>query len=166
MGLIAVSDPLLYTPETDEPVPVMNVVVGSSDTEVVKVFYTSSDSREGINQLLDNGNVDEVLKNAILKAIGYKVNATSSSDLSTMSKSLPGVDLMVKHPVSGEVDKLWSIAINLNDQYKWKRESVADWIESVAETKDISFPVPEVKNEVGKVSSFTKVVKIQRILSR
>lgn len=52
---------------------------------------------------------------------------------SYLANLLPGVQKEVKHPVSGEMDKLFSIIINLNDHHKWERDAVADWIESLDE---------------------------------
>jgi len=56
------------------------------------------------------------------------VGATASS----LSKLLPGVLELVKHPVTGQkTNTLQSTIINLNDQYKWTREQIADWIETL-----------------------------------
>jgi hypothetical protein len=44
---------------------------------------------------------------------------------------LPGVDQMVKHPLTGEENVLYYIIIDLNDGQKWSRDQIADWIESL-----------------------------------
>jgi hypothetical protein len=52
---------------------------------------------------------------------------------------LPGVDELVKHPISKREMPLGSAIINLNDQHKWTREKIADWIETL--DIDITFKV-------------------------
>lgn len=44
---------------------------------------------------------------------------------------LPGHDAMVKHPINGSMKTLFSIIIDLNDKYKWTREAIADWLDSL-----------------------------------
>jgi len=33
-------------------------------------------------------------------------------------------------PVTGAIDEIESVIINLNDEYNWTRERIADWLES------------------------------------
>lgn len=55
----------------------------------------------------------------------------SPNSLSGMSQKLPGMNMLVKHPVTGERMNLWSVVQNLNDHNKWTREQIADWIETL-----------------------------------
>ncbi|WMI33497.1 hypothetical protein SEA_KENREY_110 [Streptomyces phage Kenrey] len=57
---------------------------------------------------------------------------------------LPGVHEMVKHPVSGNRNTLERVIISLNDQHKWTREEIADWLDTL--DIDLTFKV-EVDNE-------------------
>ncbi|QIQ62985.1 hypothetical protein SEA_MOAB_107 [Streptomyces phage Moab] len=52
---------------------------------------------------------------------------------------LPGIKEMVKHPVSGKIDTIESIIINLNDVQKWTREKIADWLDTL--DVDLTFKV-------------------------
>lgn len=52
---------------------------------------------------------------------------------------LPGVKEIVKNPVTGTKATLERVIINLNDQQKWTREQIADWLETL--DIDISFKV-------------------------
>lgn len=44
-------------------------------------------------------------------------------------------DLLERHavsnPVSGEAESVASVVIDLNDQHKWSRTQIADWLESI-----------------------------------
>jgi hypothetical protein len=51
--------------------------------------------------------------------------------LSAWSKELPGVNDLVKNPMTDEVLALREVIINLNDRHKWTREQIADWIETL-----------------------------------
>lgn len=57
---------------------------------------------------------------------------------------LPGVREMVKHPVNGNTYTLETVIISLNDQHKWTREEIADWLDTL--DIDLTFKV-EVDNE-------------------
>lgn len=167
MGLIYVSDPLEVSFEFSTA-QTSYVIIVITDLEKMQLFYSSKDTQKALEKLLDKEGISDEVKKAIIKSIGFTIlgKMPKSNSHADLSRYLPGVDLVVKHPVTGESNKLWNIVINLNDHYRWTREAIADWIESVADTKDIAFPTPlEVNDEVGEVSKFTKVVKIQRILS-
>lgn len=51
--------------------------------------------------------------------------------LSVWSKELPGVNELVKNPMTDALSTLREVIINLNDRHKWTREQVADWIETL-----------------------------------
>ncbi|URQ04714.1 hypothetical protein SEA_EMMA1919_108 [Streptomyces phage Emma1919] len=57
---------------------------------------------------------------------------------------LPGVREKVKHPVTGSENTLERVIISLNDQHKWTREEIADWLDTL--DIDLTFKV-EVDNE-------------------
>ncbi len=52
---------------------------------------------------------------------------------------LPGKGNMVKHPVDGRQYELFTAIISLNDTYRWTRERIADWLETL--DIDLSFGV-------------------------
>lgn len=44
---------------------------------------------------------------------------------------LPGAGEIVKHPQRGTQEELFAIIVSLNDRYKWTREQIADWLETL-----------------------------------
>lgn len=54
---------------------------------------------------------------------------------------LPGLNKMVKHPVTGVTTTLQNVIITLNDKFRWTREKIADWLETL--DIDLSFKVEE-----------------------
>lgn len=63
--------------------------------------------------------------------------------------AVPAVDLYNEDeyecPDCGREEDLWISVIHLNDEHRWSREAIADWLESVAEEHglDLAFPVPD-----------------------
>ncbi len=45
--------------------------------------------------------------------------------------SLPGLNAAIIHPVTNEVHRLKKVIISLNDIFKWSREEIADWLETL-----------------------------------
>ncbi|XAO35294.1 hypothetical protein SEA_FRANCOB_105 [Streptomyces phage Francob] len=58
---------------------------------------------------------------------------------------LPGVKERVKNPVTGSESTLERVIINLNDQHKWTREQIADWLETL--DIDITFKTKETNEQ-------------------
>lgn len=56
---------------------------------------------------------------------------STSQELADKSNSLPGVNEVVRHPVTGNRRTLARTIINLNDEHRWTREQIADWIETL-----------------------------------
>jgi asparagine synthetase A len=54
-------------------------------------------------------------------------------EASFLAHKLPGVDKKVTHPVNKTEHRLFDIIISLNDDHKWTREQIADWIETLDE---------------------------------
>lgn len=53
-------------------------------------------------------------------------------DLSSQAEQLPGVKEMVRHPMEPTLeDGLFQVIISLNDQFRWSREEIADWLETL-----------------------------------
>lgn len=52
-------------------------------------------------------------------------------DFRDLSKQLPGMDAIVKHPVFGTMLPLRIIIIGLNDRHRWTRDQIADWLETL-----------------------------------
>lgn len=67
-----------------------------------------------------------------------KLLEKNSDDPSYLAKLLPGIDRVVKNPVSGDEDTLYSIIIELNDSHKWTRDAIADWIETLDDVPTFS----------------------------
>ena len=71
---------------------------------------------------------------AYASSADYYPNTTGFSTgqkLARKAKSLPGVDTLVKHPVVGDEGSLYYVIMDLNDHYKWTRNQIADWIETL-----------------------------------
>jgi hypothetical protein len=159
MGLIGISTPQLIGDS-------MFVVVATTEQQRIKLFYNDTDSTAQLIELLSSNGVDESVVFHIVKAVKTFSNVeTNGDEPASLARKLPGVDKIAKHPVTKAQQKLWTIVISLNDTYQWKREDIADWIESAFDTKDIAFDPPaEVKNEKRSISEASKVVTIERIL--
>jgi len=46
-------------------------------------------------------------------------------------RELPGLNEQVKHPESGKTTTVRAAIISLNDSYKWSREKIADWLDTL-----------------------------------
>ena len=55
----------------------------------------------------------------------------------TKSKDLPGMDTMVRNPVTNQTEKLHQSIIYLNDHAGWSRDLIATWVERLG--IDITF---------------------------
>ncbi len=86
-------------------------------------------------------------------------------DLSSLATQLPGVNNIVKNPVTGDDAKLFNVIIHLNDTARWTREAIADWIETLDEVP--VFKTPEEEETNGEeLPSLTVVAAIKRFLPR
>lgn len=56
---------------------------------------------------------------------------STGQKLNQKAKNLPGIDKSVKHPVSGRYTELYFTIMDLNDNHRWTREQIADWIETL-----------------------------------
>lgn len=63
---------------------------------------------------------------------------------------LPGVNEVVKHPVTGDKRTIEYIIINLNDSHMWTRDQIADWLE----TLDVDLTFKEAPAKVDKRVKF------------
>lgn len=59
------------------------------------------------------------------------VAAAETPNFSAMSRRLPGMRELVKHPVEGGFARLYTVIISLNDKHLWPREKIADWLETL-----------------------------------
>ena len=57
--------------------------------------------------------------------------------LAKRSYDLPGIREIVHHPVTGRDHELKYVIMDLNDHYRWTREQIADWLETL--DVDINF---------------------------
>ena len=64
----------------------------------------------------------------------------SSSSPDSLSRKLPGINAVVKHPVDGTTSTLRSIIMNLNDYHKWSREKIADWLDEISDPTGVNGP--------------------------
>ncbi len=55
-----------------------------------------------------------------------------------LARVLPGLSTEVKHPVTGETGEISTWIISLNDRYRWSRERIADWLDTL--DADLRFP--------------------------
>jgi len=143
-------------------------ITAMNDNQHLRLFYVVTDPKEKIKELLNRQSVDVELAARILSLISN----VDGDEPSTLAAKLPGVQLDARHPVDGELSKLFNIIIDLNDREQddkgrpWTREEIADWIESTFDINDISFTAPEViQSETKGLSELTRLVKIERILS-
>jgi hypothetical protein len=136
----------------------------TTEEKVTRIYVSNKDiSKQSVLQkFFVTNNIESEMIADIFRVL--RTNNFSESDPSTLAKSLPGVNLPAKHPVTRGQWKMWEIVINLNDQYKWTREAIADWIENTFDIKDIAFDYKVVKDENPGLSEFTRVVTIERIL--
>ncbi len=143
----------------------MMVIVLVTSIRSIKVIYSESDSESKLSELLDEHNVPQAIKKVVLSSMGFNALSGSNSP-NLLASELPGISLQVKHPETGKMLPLYNVIMNLNDYYKWSREKIADWIENVCDTKDISFKTPKgLGNEITELSEFTSVVEIKRVLA-
>jgi len=83
-------------------------------------------------QDLDNLNDQIISMSEELKDLNATLEKNlSASTIIRTAEQLPGVNEKVKHPVGGIEYKLLDIIMSLNDEYKWTREQIADWIETL-----------------------------------
>lgn len=134
------------------------MVTITTDTKFLRVHYSLSDSTRAMKDLLLK-HIDETLVDSAMTMMGFKKVYDSPA---SMSHSLPGINLEVKHPVTGAEQVLHSIIMNLNDTHKWTREQIADWIENTFEIEQIAFK--GVAGDSGKLAETTKVVVVKRLL--
>lgn len=78
-----------------------------------------------------------------------KAQPGSDSSLKQMASILPGVQESVQHPVNGCMYDLFYLIINLNDDHKWTREQIADWLETL--DVDLTFPVQCDESKKGEL---------------
>lgn len=165
MGLISISNPQ-YISKADSVLIDGFVIVAHTDTESISLYYSGTDSSECLLELLTQNDVSDFVAKGILKATGmHMVAEYNGNSPSSLAENLPGIHKPIKHPITGTTSDLYNVIMNLNDVHKWKREDIADWIENVCDTKDITFQIPEgVKNEKGVLSADSKVVIIKSVL--
>lgn len=70
-----------------------------------------------------------------------------STGLSQASQELPEIMRPVVNPVTGYLASLWNTVITLNDEQKWTREQIADWIETLDPVP--TFTPKEKQDEYG-----------------
>lgn len=87
-----------------------------SASQEIKANWLSSNFNDSISQKFMN--------------IGV-FNFHESSGVSSMATRLPGVNQRELHPVTKRSDTLFHLIMDLNDNYKWSREQIADWIEAL-----------------------------------
>lgn len=107
------------------------------------------------------GEYNETVNKLILDALkALKLHQDSySDDPSTLADQIPGIHQKVKHPVTGNTRELFSVIMSLNDQQRWTRDKIADWLETLSDC-----PVFEVIQDEAELYTVTKVDEIKRVL--
>jgi hypothetical protein len=98
-------------------------------------------------QELDNLN-DQIKSMAEeLKDLNVTLEKMPQTDeLMRTAERLPGVDEVVEHPIEkGYYEKMFTIILDLNDHYRWSRERIADWVETL--NVDTTFKTVYTKTE-------------------
>lgn len=72
-----------------------------------------------------------------------EVPKTSWWNVSDIRK-LPGMTKQVRHPVTKDQARLESVIIDLNDDHRWTREQIADWLDTLS--VDLRFPTERKRN--------------------
>ena len=71
-----------------------------------------------------------------------------STDMEKAVYGLPQMETIVVNPVNGLKGTLLDTVASLNDNERWTREEIADWIDSLEETGlDMSFEKGEVNEQ-------------------
>lgn len=65
-----------------------------------------------------------------LAALTAKFKAGDLSMFATTSQ-IPGIDQIITHPVEGRHMVLRTAIMDLNDGYRWTREQIADWLDTL-----------------------------------
>jgi hypothetical protein len=166
MTILGLSNPQMIsaTSESGLILDFRFVVVATTDDESIKLYYSSTDDPESLKSLMLQNDVPELIALTVLNTTGFHLKNLNGDDPSVLYKQLPGMYIEAIHPVTKAESKLWTVVISLNDEYKWTRESIAEWIENTFDINDIAFKPGEVECEKGKLSESTKLVKIKRIL--
>lgn len=154
-----------YTPAQMVDIGVAVSVIGSGMIRYCFVFEDLKLTFD-FNRVYEASFVNDAFKDLNLKSrhIGQihntlKYVSHDYNDPSTASFELPGMKQLEKHPVTGDMLYLRSIIMNLNDDYKWSREKIADWIETLD-----TVPVFEGGTSARTLPKIANVVAIQRIL--
>lgn len=92
-------------------------------------------------RVIDRNNYKDKLQNlipnddALLPFVGlyFEVNPES------LANDLPGIQEVVEHPINKKRMSLRSAIINLNDNHRWTREKIADWIETLENQSRFKF---------------------------
>jgi hypothetical protein len=104
---------------------------------------------DSISLELANGNIEIAEKvKKILYTGAYAIEPPSSGGVMSSPEGiddLPALQELVKNPITGRVKELKFVIMFLNDNAKWTREQIADWLESL--DVDIEFKAKEVSNE-------------------
>lgn len=79
------------------------------------------------------------------EAKSNKINIDKSPGFYESINTLPGVKEKSKNPVGGEISSIKEIIISLNDTYKWTRDQIADWLETL--DVDLRFKSPDDRLE-------------------
>lgn len=91
---------------------VVRMVVGKKDVELfhstVKVVFADYPGVEKFN-------VSHMFKVSVGK----------------LASEIPGIDMVVKHPVTKADRSIDEIIMDLNDNHGWSREKIADWLDTL-----------------------------------
>lgn len=135
----------------------------TTDDYKLEFVVSGVPEREKLSKRLSRWIPEENLFSFVDKIVATYGNYPNTPSMTDMALRLPGMGQKEKHPVNGKIGSLFDIIINLNDYYKWTREKIADWLETLDEIP--TFDVPrEEKDAEKKLFRVTNLVKIKRIL--
>jgi len=91
-------------------------------------------------------------------------SSTPKTNAYSLAQLLPGVNMLVSHPVDKVTSSLQEVIISLNDSFRWTREQIADWIETLDEVP--KFEISQSTGLENEEAFFEtpRLVTIKRIL--
>lgn len=123
LGAMTKGSPMIANPLADAP------AYTNEQLEKMKAswkLYLESEEKEN-KQLTQGGWIND-----------WGVETTPVYEGQRLHETLPALREYVKHPVTKNRDSLQRVIIDLNDTWKWPREKVADWLDTL--DLDLRFP--------------------------
>lgn len=106
-----------------------------TDTSLVEISISLHVDEAGYDKFLEeNKHLDSRALEFLDTNRGFFLYRENDADYpDRLAAELPGIRNMVKHPEEQSEQSLFDVIMSLNDKYKWSRDAIADWIESLDE---------------------------------